>query len=56
VGRYLDARPKLVSFLFEKGRYTRIEAPGRCDTAAGAINDRGQIGIAAAGTTAGSTC
>jgi hypothetical protein len=38
------------------GCYTRIEAPGRCDTAAFGINERGQIGIAAAGTTDGSTC
>jgi hypothetical protein len=44
------------SFLFHRGRYTRIDAAGRCDTAAFGINDRGQILIAAAGTTDGTTC
>jgi uncharacterized membrane protein len=56
VGVYLDSTPKLRSFLFERGRYIRIDAPGRCDTAAYGLNDRGQIGIAAVGTTDGSTC
>jgi uncharacterized membrane protein len=56
VGVYLDATPKLRSFLLERGRVTPIDAPGRCDTAAVGINDRGQIGIAATGTTDGSTC
>jgi uncharacterized membrane protein len=56
VGRYLDATPKLRSFLLHRGRYKRIDAPGRCDTAAVGLNDRGQIVIAAAGTTDGTTC
>jgi uncharacterized membrane protein len=56
IGRYLDATPKLRSFLLDRGRYKRIDAHGRCDTAAFGLNDRGQIVIAAAGTTDGSTC
>jgi uncharacterized membrane protein len=56
IGRYVDATPKLRSFLYERGRYTRIDLPGRCDTAAFGLNDRGQIVIAAAGTTDGTTC
>jgi uncharacterized membrane protein len=54
VGRYID--PDLRSFLLERGKYTRIDVPNRCDTAALDINDRGQILIAAAGTTDGTTC
>jgi hypothetical protein len=54
VGRYVD--PDLRSFLLERGRYVRIDVPRRCDTAALSINDRGQILIAAAGTTDGTTC
>lgn len=54
VGRYFD--PNLRSFLLERGRYTRIDVPKRCDTSAFSINDRGQILIAAAGTTDGTTC
>jgi hypothetical protein len=33
-----------------------LAGPGRCDTAAIGLNDRGQIVIAAAGTTDGTTC
>jgi hypothetical protein len=40
----------------QRGRYKRIDAPGRCNTAALGLNDRGQIVIAAAGTTDGVTC
>jgi uncharacterized membrane protein len=54
VGRYFD--PHLRSFLLDKGRYTRIDVPKRCDTAVLGINDRSQILIAAAGTTDGTTC
>jgi len=54
VGRYVD--PRLRSFLLERGRYTRIDVPRRCDTAVLSINDRGQILIATAGTTDGTTC
>jgi hypothetical protein len=54
VGRYID--PDLRSFLLERGRYARIDVPNRCDTSAIGLNDRGQILIAAAGTTDGSTC
>ena len=56
VGRYLDATPKLRSFQLDRRRLTRIDAPDRCDTAAFGLNDRGQIVIAAAGTTDGTTC
>jgi hypothetical protein len=52
----VDATPKLRSFLLDRGRLTRIDAPDRCDTAALGLNDRSQIVIAAPGTTDGSTC
>jgi len=42
--------------VLDDGRYRLIDAPGRCDTAAVSLNDRGQIVIAAAGTTDGTTC
>jgi hypothetical protein len=40
-----EARPRSPTpgFLLQRGRYARIDAPGRSDTDAWGINDRGQI-------------
>jgi hypothetical protein len=53
---HLDPTPELRSILLDRGRLTRIDAPELCDTAAFDLNDRGQVVIAGAGTTDGSTC
>jgi uncharacterized membrane protein len=42
-GSYADANGTKHGFLLQRGRYARIDAPGRSDTDAWGINDRGQI-------------
>jgi hypothetical protein len=56
VGAYGDGDGLVHAWRFENGRFSDLEPPGGVQVAANEINGRGQIGIAAAGTTDGSTC